>query len=345
MGACPERGGGFLALVGQDFAVGQAGVIVDGGMQVAVADDGVAVAAASGRGDGGLAVAPAGLLAVDAPAAAVGDVAEFLDVHVHQLARGGALITAHPLAAGPVQVSQRRAAVAGQHRMHGGGGQAQPERDPRRAQPLADTQLDDPPLRPHRRAGRAGLRPRRPVSHPGRPALAVAARPPPHRRMRDLESLRRPPQRPAILHHTPGQAQPPGLTQRGITVDHEDLPGLACRCGDPHRTRRSSPIQDHPAVSPSPTSVGRTTRYQPAYRHERLPAWAAGTRWRPMARLALTLACGDYDRTRPLADGRVTVEGADLTVLTLGPEEIFFRMVRFEEFDVAELSLSTYVLT
>src|SRR5215467_3014254 len=64
-----------------------------------------------------------------------------------------------------------------------------------------------------------------------------------------------------------------------------------------------------------------------------------------MARLAITLACGDYDRTRALADGRVTVEGADLTVLSLGPEEIFFRMVRFEEFDVAELSLSTYVLT
>jgi hypothetical protein len=34
-----------------------------------------------------------------------------------------------------------------------------------------------------------------------------------------------------------------------------------------------------------------------------------------MARLAITLACGDYDRTRALADGRVTVEGADLTVL------------------------------
>jgi 4,5-dihydroxyphthalate decarboxylase len=64
-----------------------------------------------------------------------------------------------------------------------------------------------------------------------------------------------------------------------------------------------------------------------------------------MARLAITLACGDYDRTRALADGRVTVEGADLTVLPLGPEEIFFRMVRFGEFDVAELSLSTYVLT
>ena len=64
-----------------------------------------------------------------------------------------------------------------------------------------------------------------------------------------------------------------------------------------------------------------------------------------MARLAITLACGDYDRTRALADGQVRVEGADLTMLALGPEEIFFRMVRFEEFDVAELSLSTYVLT
>ena len=36
-----------------------------------------------------------------------------------------------------------------------------------------------------------------------------------------------------------------------------------------------------------------------------------------MARLAITLACGDYDRTPALADGRVTVEGADLTVLGL----------------------------
>ena len=64
-----------------------------------------------------------------------------------------------------------------------------------------------------------------------------------------------------------------------------------------------------------------------------------------MARLPITLACGDYDRTRALADGRVGVEGVDLTMLTLSPEETFFRMVRFEEFDVAELSLSTFVLT
>src|SRR5215831_3728332 len=64
-----------------------------------------------------------------------------------------------------------------------------------------------------------------------------------------------------------------------------------------------------------------------------------------MARIAITLACGDSDRTRALADGRVNVEGVELTMLALSPEETFFRMVRFEEFDVAELSLSTFVLT
>jgi 4,5-dihydroxyphthalate decarboxylase len=64
-----------------------------------------------------------------------------------------------------------------------------------------------------------------------------------------------------------------------------------------------------------------------------------------MARLPLTLACGAYDRTRALADGRVEVEGVDLTYVRLEPEEIFFRMLRFEEFDASEMSLSTYLLT
>jgi 4,5-dihydroxyphthalate decarboxylase len=71
----------------------------------------------------------------------------------------------------------------------------------------------------------------------------------------------------------------------------------------------------------------------------------AGIQVAMVARLPITLACGDYDRTRALADGRVNVEGVDLTMLSLTPEETFFRMVRFEEFDVAELSLSTFVVT
>ena len=61
--------------------------------------------------------------------------------------------------------------------------------------------------------------------------------------------------------------------------------------------------------------------------------------------LHLTLACSDYDRTRALRDGTVRVDGCDLTYLALTVEETFFRMLRHREFDVAEMSLSSYVVS
>ncbi|HZS82261.1 MAG TPA: ABC transporter substrate-binding protein [Stellaceae bacterium] len=64
-----------------------------------------------------------------------------------------------------------------------------------------------------------------------------------------------------------------------------------------------------------------------------------------MSKLRLTLACWDYDRTRALADGSVVPEGIDLNYLTLPVEETFFRMLRNREFDVAEVSLSSYVVS
>ena len=64
-----------------------------------------------------------------------------------------------------------------------------------------------------------------------------------------------------------------------------------------------------------------------------------------MPKLALTLACWNYDRTRALLEGRVTPEGVDLNCLTLPVEETFFRMLRHREFDIAEMSLSSYVLS
>lgn len=63
-----------------------------------------------------------------------------------------------------------------------------------------------------------------------------------------------------------------------------------------------------------------------------------------MARLDLTLACGRYDRVAPLADGRVAAEGIDLNMVYLEPEECFWRMLRFEEFDAAEMSLGSYCM-
>jgi 4,5-dihydroxyphthalate decarboxylase len=63
-----------------------------------------------------------------------------------------------------------------------------------------------------------------------------------------------------------------------------------------------------------------------------------------MSKLALTLALCDYDRTLALKTGAVAPQGVDLNVLTLTPEEMFYRMGRFREFDVSELSLSTYTI-
>jgi 4,5-dihydroxyphthalate decarboxylase len=61
--------------------------------------------------------------------------------------------------------------------------------------------------------------------------------------------------------------------------------------------------------------------------------------------LKLTLACSNYDRTRALFDGRIRPDGIDLTCLDLPVEETFFRMLRHREFDVAEMSLSSYVVS
>ena len=63
-----------------------------------------------------------------------------------------------------------------------------------------------------------------------------------------------------------------------------------------------------------------------------------------MHKLELTLACGRYDRTQPLIDGRVQPLGVDLTFLPLRPGETFWRMLNHGEFDASEMSLSSYTI-
>lgn len=60
--------------------------------------------------------------------------------------------------------------------------------------------------------------------------------------------------------------------------------------------------------------------------------------------LKLSLATGDYDRCAAIHDGRVQVQGVDLTPLHMDAEELFFRMARFQDIDVAEFSLSSYII-
>jgi 4,5-dihydroxyphthalate decarboxylase len=63
-----------------------------------------------------------------------------------------------------------------------------------------------------------------------------------------------------------------------------------------------------------------------------------------MAKLNLSVAVRDYDRTRPLSDGLVQIDGVDPVYMALDPEEIFFRAFRRAEFDICELSLSSFAV-
>ncbi len=63
-----------------------------------------------------------------------------------------------------------------------------------------------------------------------------------------------------------------------------------------------------------------------------------------MARLPLSVCTGPYDRVRPIADGRVGIEGCDVNFLSMNPEQIFYRAWNNHEFDVTELSGSSYIL-
>jgi len=62
-------------------------------------------------------------------------------------------------------------------------------------------------------------------------------------------------------------------------------------------------------------------------------------------KLKLSFACGDYEITRPLADGTVTADGIDLTVLTgAGSRERHWRMARKNEYDICEFNACAYFM-
>ena len=64
-----------------------------------------------------------------------------------------------------------------------------------------------------------------------------------------------------------------------------------------------------------------------------------------MAPLQVSLSVCDYDRTRALFDGRAPIEGCDVAAVALEPEESFHRAFKFNEFDITEVSMSSYLMT
>src|SRR6266540_1431389 len=63
-----------------------------------------------------------------------------------------------------------------------------------------------------------------------------------------------------------------------------------------------------------------------------------------MSKLKLSVAVGNYDRVRPLMDGAVQIDGVDPVFMNLPPEEIFFRAFRNMDFDICELSMSSFTV-
>ena len=60
--------------------------------------------------------------------------------------------------------------------------------------------------------------------------------------------------------------------------------------------------------------------------------------------LELSIALSDNERTRPLIEGRVVPQGIKPVVTVVHPSEMFWRQLRFAEFDVSEMSMSSLII-
>lgn len=60
--------------------------------------------------------------------------------------------------------------------------------------------------------------------------------------------------------------------------------------------------------------------------------------------LELSIALPNNDRTRPLHDGRVTAKGIRLLPTAIHPSEMFWRQLKYKEFDISEMSLSSLTI-
>jgi 4,5-dihydroxyphthalate decarboxylase len=60
--------------------------------------------------------------------------------------------------------------------------------------------------------------------------------------------------------------------------------------------------------------------------------------------IQLSIGITSNPRTWPIIDESVTVEGVDLTPTVLHPSELFFRQLRFAEFDISEMSVSSLMM-
>ena len=61
-------------------------------------------------------------------------------------------------------------------------------------------------------------------------------------------------------------------------------------------------------------------------------------------RLELSIALPDNDRARPIADGRIKAKGITLYPTVVHPSEMFWRQLKYKDFDVSEMSMSSLTI-
>jgi 4,5-dihydroxyphthalate decarboxylase len=61
-------------------------------------------------------------------------------------------------------------------------------------------------------------------------------------------------------------------------------------------------------------------------------------------KLQLSIAMSSNPRTWPILDGRVQADGIEWVPSTVGPSELFWRQLRFKDFDVSEMSVSSLMM-
>ncbi len=63
-----------------------------------------------------------------------------------------------------------------------------------------------------------------------------------------------------------------------------------------------------------------------------------------MSHIRLSLCIAEYDRVKPLLDEIIKPSGIDLMTTTLHPSDMFYRMLKYDQFDVSEMSLSSFLI-
>jgi 4,5-dihydroxyphthalate decarboxylase len=63
-----------------------------------------------------------------------------------------------------------------------------------------------------------------------------------------------------------------------------------------------------------------------------------------MPKLKLSLACTQTDRSAPILDGRIKIEGCDVTPLPGQTQDIFRRVLNDRAFDIAEMSMCSHII-